>query len=56
MKCDFEDPLICGYVQSKSDKFDWKRNNRGTGSAVTGPSLDHTYKTSNGMITLLLIE
>ena len=35
--CDFENDL-CGWTQSKSDNFDWKRQQRRTPSSSTGPS------------------
>ncbi|KAK2559532.1 Chymotrypsinogen B [Acropora cervicornis] len=35
--CDFEKDL-CGWTQSKSDNFDWKRQQRRTPSSYTGPS------------------
>ncbi|XP_069133150.1 MAM and LDL-receptor class A domain-containing protein 1-like [Argopecten irradians] len=46
--CSFEDTHICGYTQDKTDVFDWTRNSGATGSTSTGPSNDHTYKTSRG--------
>lgn len=47
--CDFEQADLCGYVQDKSDKFDWTRSQQTTGSSGTGPSSDHTYGTSLGI-------
>ncbi|XP_055957693.1 MAM and LDL-receptor class A domain-containing protein 2 [Patella vulgata] len=48
ISCDFEDAKICGYTQSKADKFDWSRDNAGTSSVATGPTADHTYGTAAG--------
>ena len=41
--CDF-DRSMCGFVQDKSDKFDWTRHSGTTSSPNTGPSSDHTGK------------
>ena len=46
--CTFEDPKLCGYIQSTRDDFDWKRMNGKTMSVNTGPTNDHTYGTSSG--------
>ncbi|KAK0068562.1 MAM and LDL-receptor class A domain-containing protein 2, partial [Biomphalaria pfeifferi] len=46
--CDFESPDICGYLQDTMDVFDWTRASGGTDSYNTGPTNDHTYKTSAG--------
>ena len=35
---------MCGFVQDKSDKFDWTRHSGTTSSSNTGPSSDHTGK------------
>ncbi|CAH2060978.1 unnamed protein product, partial [Iphiclides podalirius] len=45
LKCDFEEPNLCGWVQDDLHDFDWKRLNRKTPSSFlfTGPSFDHTY-------------
>ena len=45
LSCDFEDPDICGWVNSELHDFDWERLNKGTPSSFlkTGPSYDHTY-------------
>jgi len=40
-QCNF-DTDICGWAQSKSDNFDWKRQSGKTGSVNTGPDSDHT--------------
>ncbi|XP_030849653.1 MAM and LDL-receptor class A domain-containing protein 2 [Strongylocentrotus purpuratus] len=45
--CDFENGA-CGFTQMTSDTFDWEliqANTRGT-----GPTIDHTYKTSYGHV------
>jgi len=33
---------MCGFVQNSGDNFDWTRNQGGTPSSGTGPSVDHT--------------
>ena len=52
--CSFESPTICGYQQSKSDKFDWTRASGQTVSVGTGPANDHTYNTPYGKNALLI--
>ena len=47
LSCDFETPFQCGYEQDTDDDFDWRRNNGGTSSSATGPSIDHTYLSSS---------
>lgn len=46
--CDFEDQNVCGYTQDKTDDFDWVKDNGGTTTRGTGPSVDHTYGTKDG--------
>ncbi|XP_071956926.1 MAM and LDL-receptor class A domain-containing protein 2-like [Antedon mediterranea] len=46
--CDFEEPVICGYLQDTTDDFDWTRRKGSTPSQNTGPSTDHSYKTGEG--------
>ncbi|XP_077978860.1 MAM and LDL-receptor class A domain-containing protein 1-like [Glandiceps talaboti] len=46
--CNFEDNTLCGWTQSGNDDFDWTRDNAGTPTANTGPSVDHTYRTTSG--------
>ena len=45
--CDFETGM-CGYIQDKSDQFDWSMHTGSTGTSGTGPQADHTYGTSTG--------
>ncbi|XP_025084901.1 MAM and LDL-receptor class A domain-containing protein 1-like [Pomacea canaliculata] len=43
--CDFEsssDPL-CGFIQDRTDNFDWKQSNGSLGTTEAGPFEDHTY-------------
>ena len=47
VSCDFEQSF-CGWVQSKTDKFDWMLRHGSTPSRMTGPSVDHTLHTSSG--------
>lgn len=46
--CNFESPSICGWTQDKNDQFDWTRDNGGTASSGTGPTIDHTSGTQQG--------
>ncbi|XP_063955452.1 MAM and LDL-receptor class A domain-containing protein 1-like [Lytechinus pictus] len=46
--CTFEDPDICGMQQDKTDEFDFKRQNKKTGTWNTGPKHDHTYNNASG--------
>ena len=39
--CNFDRDL-CGWVQDKTDTFDWTRQRGRTSSSGTGPSSDHT--------------
>ena len=41
VSCDF-DSGTCGFVQSRSDAFDWKRTHGRTSTLGTGPTQDHT--------------
>ncbi|XP_013402242.2 MAM and LDL-receptor class A domain-containing protein 1-like, partial [Lingula anatina] len=45
--CNF-DKDNCGFIQKKSDNFDWTRLRGNTTSAKTGPTGDHTTGTSTG--------
>ena len=45
--CDFEGGM-CGYIQDKSDQFDWLLHSGSTGTSGTGPQADHTDGTSTG--------
>lgn len=33
---------MCGFVQDKTDQFDWRRHKGSTSSFYTGPSADHS--------------
>ena len=46
-QCDFENGM-CGYVQERSDNFDWNRRRGPTSSTYTGPSIDNTLKNTLG--------
>lgn len=48
--CDFEANNICGYMQDTTDNFNWTRTTKATATIGTGPSNDHTYGTSNGIV------
>ena len=45
--CDFESG-VCGWMQLTSDDFDWTRKRGSTPSSNTGPTVDHTLKTTTG--------
>ena len=47
MSCDFE-LGFCTWIQDHTDDFDWTRDNDGTPSSDTGPSIDHTTQTDSG--------
>ena len=46
VSCDF-DSGTCGFVQSKSDAFDWERTHGRTSTLGTGPIQDHTGQGNN---------
>ncbi|CAF4840990.1 unnamed protein product, partial [Rotaria sp. Silwood1] len=49
--CTFEEDL-CNWINGQNglvDDFDWLRNSGSTPTVGTGPSIDHTLGTSNGM-------
>lgn len=39
---------MCGFAQDTTDNFDWKIGSGSTVTVGTGPSYDHTYRTSFG--------
>ena len=45
--CNFDNSM-CGFVQDRNDKFDWKRHRGSTRSYRTGPSADHTTGRARG--------
>ncbi|CAG5126615.1 unnamed protein product, partial [Candidula unifasciata] len=47
VSCNFELDF-CGYVQDKTDEYDWTWHSGSTPSDNTGPVEDHTYGTSYG--------
>nr|XP_039271942.1 protein PF14_0175-like [Styela clava] len=51
--CDFEKPNICGFIQDRTDDFDWERNTGATSSSDTGPVTDHTTGTLSGYYMFL---
>lgn len=48
LHCDFGDGW-CHYVNINGDQFDWTRKKGRTSSSGTGPSVDHTTGTHNGI-------
>lgn len=44
LKCDFEDPNLCGWTHDLNHDFEWSREQLSTpsGAIGTGPSHDHT--------------
>lgn len=50
--CDFEEINLCKYFQDDADTFDWTRRAGGTPSVETGPGVDHTYATTNGILNI----
>ncbi|CAF0724038.1 unnamed protein product, partial [Brachionus calyciflorus] len=53
INCDFEDFEICAWSQSKDDKLDWLLNNGETDSYDTGPHVDVTQGTDEGVYLYL---
>ena len=47
-QCNFESRNLCYFRQDSRDQMNWIYRSRGTGSTGTGPTNDHTYKTSRG--------
>ncbi|GFR70351.1 MAM and LDL-receptor class A domain-containing protein 1-like [Elysia marginata] len=45
--CTFETD-VCSFTQDQQDDYDWTRDDRGTATLSTGPSVDHTYGTNKG--------
>ena len=52
-KCTFENSKVCGFTQDSSDDFNWIRKSGSTFTGQTGPTTDHTLKTSSGMRIVL---
>ncbi|XP_070566222.1 MAM and LDL-receptor class A domain-containing protein 1-like [Ptychodera flava] len=50
--CDFENEVLCGWVNDKDDRFDWLLNTGATRNQFTGPSADHTTGTDEGFYVL----
>ena len=46
--CDFEDNQ-CGFTNDATADFEWQRGNSSTSTLTTGPSIDHTLGTSEGL-------
>lgn len=47
--CSFEDPILCGFQQDKTDgEIDWIVWREATPSALTGPPSDHTCGNERG--------
>lgn len=53
LSCNYEnetDPF-CGFTQDTLDDFDWTRQAGTTSTENTGPSVDHTYGSTQGTYT-----
>ena len=50
--CNFDKDL-CGWVQDRTDNFDWTQFAGATVSSGTGPTADHTTGTRAGRLILL---
>lgn len=49
--CSFEKSKLCGWTNEPTkDDFDWTRARGATASVRTGPSTDHTFGTSAGLL------
>ena len=56
-ECTFEDtnPPLCGWVNVRGrDRIDWNRATGSTASIGTGPSSDHTYGNSKGLLSTIM--
>lgn len=49
VNCDFEDYNMCSWTQSLDDKFDWLLNQGQTDTTDTGPHVDVTLGTNEGV-------
>ncbi len=47
--CDFEEYSICSWLQYRQDDFDWLLNQGKTDTTKTGPHVDHTLGTDEGV-------
>jgi hypothetical protein len=47
--CDFDDFTTCAWEQATDDKMDWLLNSGATDSPTTGPSVDNTKGTADGV-------
>ena len=55
MKCDFEEPHLCGFQQSGSDDFDWVWYFKSVpDNATTGPNADHTTEEGLSLSTHII--
>ena len=51
--CDFEDFILCGYIQDAHyDNFDWIRGHGSTRTERTGPKTDHTKGDMSGKLKI----
>ncbi|XP_041465286.1 chitinase-like protein PB1E7.04c [Lytechinus variegatus] len=48
MDCTFEDENTCGFTHDLTADFDFIRQNSGTPTSYTGPTMDHTLNNENG--------
>ncbi|RNA26977.1 MAM and LDL-receptor class A domain-containing 1-like, partial [Brachionus plicatilis] len=53
LECDFEEYSLCAWSQSKDDKLDWLLNQGETDSYDTGPHIDATLGTDEGVYLFL---
>jgi len=50
--CDFENPNTCGWTNNSTGNYKWMRSRNGSLSNFTGPEIDHTLGTNEGILLI----